>query len=35
LVEIQQEVTVSGVHFVQEDSSKEIGTAIAAWYGHL
>jgi haloalkane dehalogenase len=31
----QQEVTVSGVHFVQEDSPKEIGTAIAAWYTHL
>jgi haloalkane dehalogenase len=31
----QQEVTVSGVHFVQEDSPEEIGTAIAAWYGNL
>lgn len=27
----QQEVTVRGVHFVQEDSGKEIGEAIAAW----
>jgi haloalkane dehalogenase len=31
----QQEVTVSGVHFLQEDSPNEIGTAIAAWYRHL
>ncbi|HWP67063.1 MAG TPA: haloalkane dehalogenase [Candidatus Limnocylindria bacterium] len=27
----QQEVTVRGVHFVQEDSPDEIGRAIAAW----
>ena len=27
----QTEVTVSGVHFVQEDSGKEIGSAIAGW----
>jgi haloalkane dehalogenase len=27
----QQEVTVKGVHFVQEDSPDEIGRAIAAW----
>jgi len=27
----QEEVTVSGVHFVQEDSGPEIGHAIAAW----
>jgi haloalkane dehalogenase len=31
----QEEVTVSGVHFVQEDSPDEIGSAIASWYGHL
>lgn len=31
----QQEVTVSGVHFLQEDSPKEIGAAIADWYSHL
>jgi haloalkane dehalogenase len=27
----QTEVTVPGVHFIQEDSPKEIGEAIAAW----
>jgi haloalkane dehalogenase len=27
----QTEVTVRGVHFVQEDAPDEIGTAIAAW----
>jgi len=27
----QTEVTVAGVHFVQEDSPDEIGQAIAAW----
>jgi haloalkane dehalogenase len=27
----QTEVTVKGVHFVQEDSPDEIGRAIAAW----
>ena len=27
----QQEVTVKGVHFVQEDSPDEIGEAIAGW----
>lgn len=27
----QQEVTVSGIHFVQEDSPHEIGTALAKW----
>ena len=31
----QQEVTVPGVHFIQEDSPKEIGRAIAEWYGSL
>jgi haloalkane dehalogenase len=31
----QQEVTVSGSHFIQEDSPREIGTAIAAWYRSL
>ena len=29
----QAEVTVAGVHFVQEDSPDEIGRAIAAWMG--
>ncbi|MDT7591684.1 MAG: haloalkane dehalogenase, partial [Pseudonocardiales bacterium] len=27
----QAEIPVSGVHFVQEDSGKEIGSAIAGW----
>jgi haloalkane dehalogenase len=27
----QTEVTVAGVHFVQEDSPDEIGQAIAGW----
>jgi haloalkane dehalogenase len=31
----QDEVTVPGVHFVQEDSGAEIGQAIAAWLGRL
>jgi haloalkane dehalogenase len=31
----QTEVTVAGVHFVQEDSPDEIGRAIAAWMGTL
>jgi haloalkane dehalogenase len=31
----QAEVTVAGVHFVQEDSPDEIGRAIADWMGTL
>ncbi|MEE8465752.1 MAG: haloalkane dehalogenase [Dehalococcoidia bacterium] len=31
----QQEVTVKGIHFIQEDSPAEIGQAIAAWYRTL
>ena len=31
----QQEVTVKGIHFIQEDSPAEIGRAIAGWYGGL
>lgn len=31
----QQEVTVAGMHFIQEDSPAEIGRAIAEWYGTL
>jgi haloalkane dehalogenase len=31
----QAEVTVSGLHFIQEDSPDEIGRAIAAWLGEL
>ena len=31
----QTEVTVPGLHFIQEDSPDEIGSAIAAWYRGL
>jgi haloalkane dehalogenase len=31
----QTEVTVPGVHFIQEDSPDEIGTAVAHWYAGL
>ena len=31
----QQEVTVPGIHFIQEDSADAIGTAIAEWYRGL
>ena len=31
----QTEVTVKGLHFVQEDSPKEIGQAVAVWYASL
>ena len=31
----QREVTVPGVHFIQEDSPAEIGSAIAEWYSGL
>ncbi len=31
----QQEVTVKGIHFIQEDSPAEIGRAIAGWYSGL
>jgi haloalkane dehalogenase len=31
----QTEVTVAGVHYVQEDSPDEIGQAIADWMGVL
>jgi haloalkane dehalogenase len=31
----QTEVTVAGLHFVQEDSPDEIGRAIAGWMGKL
>ncbi|WP_240500204.1 hypothetical protein [Halioglobus japonicus] len=27
----QQEVTVKGLHFIQEDSPVDIGQAVAAW----
>jgi haloalkane dehalogenase len=31
----QTEVTVAGIHYVQEDSPDEIGRAIASWMGTL
>ena len=31
----QREVTVKGLHFIQEDSPGEIGQAIAEWYASL
>ncbi len=31
----QTEVTVPGIHFIQEDSADEIGTALAAWLPSL
>ena len=31
----QTEVTIKGVHFVQEDSPDEIGKAIASWMERL
>jgi len=31
----QQEVTVKGIHFVQEDSPQEIGEAVASWRAQL
>jgi haloalkane dehalogenase len=31
----QSEVQVAGIHFVQEDSPDEIGSALAAWMAHL
>ncbi len=31
----QQEVTVPGIHFIQEDSADQIGEAISSWYSEL
>jgi len=31
----QEEVTVPGVHFLQEDSGPEIGRAVAGWLGRI
>jgi haloalkane dehalogenase len=31
----QIEVTVAGIHFLQEDAPDEIGRAIAGWMGTL
>jgi len=28
----QEEVSVKGIHFLQEDSPSDIGRAIAEWY---
>ena len=31
----QEEVTVPGLHFVQEDAPEEIGAALAGWFSRL
>ena len=31
----QTEVTVKGLHFIQEDSPEEIGQAVASWLGSI
>ena len=31
----QEEVSVNGIHFIQEDSPEEIGQAIAEWLGEM
>jgi haloalkane dehalogenase len=31
----QQEITVKGIHFIQEDSPAEIGEAIATFLGQI
>ncbi len=31
----QEEVTVAGIHFIQEDSPDEIGRAVADWLGRI
>ena len=31
----QTEVTVNGIHFIQEDSPDEIGKALSKWYKEL
>ena len=31
----QKEVTVKGIHFIQEDSGDEIGEAVARWLGEI
>ncbi|HXW84463.1 MAG TPA: haloalkane dehalogenase [Candidatus Binataceae bacterium] len=31
----QREVTVKGLHFIQEDSAQEIGKALAEWYSTI
>ena len=31
----QEEVTVNGSHFIQEDSPQEIGRALSEWFGRL
>ena len=32
---VQTDVTVAGIHYLQEDSPDEIGRAIAGWMGAL
>ena len=31
----QQEITVKGLHFIQEDSPLEIGQAVAKWVDNI
>ena len=31
----QREITVKGLHFIQEDSADEIGKALSKWYKEL
>jgi haloalkane dehalogenase len=31
----QTEVTVKGIHFIQEDSPDDIGKAISTWYKNI
>ena len=31
----QREITVAGVHFLQEDSPDEIGRGVADWLGEI
>ena len=31
----QTEVTVAGLHFIQEDSPNEIGSVVAQWLGTI
>lgn len=31
----QEEVTVNGIHYIQEDSPREVGRAISKWYNSL
>jgi haloalkane dehalogenase len=31
----QREITVKGLHFIQEDSADEIGKALSKWYNEI